>query len=168
MPPHTKQQDEGEEVDLELPASSKAAVFIAPPPLKSTLLDVTLPLSLAAVWLALFGGSSSLLADFHQQLGDLVVTISAWRRQKGELPTNVGLARRITVDAGQADRLPASIVPVRAALRTAPSTCPPLRCSAADGSPPRRLLKYTTPLSNRLGPRQAFNTGACGGPSSAC
>lgn len=107
--PEAASREEGEEVDLELPACSKAAGFAAPPPLKATLLDVTMPLSLAAVWLALFRGSSSLLADFHQQLGDLAVTISAWRRQQ-------------------------------------------------DGSPPRRLLKYTTPLSNRLGPRQAFNT----------
>lgn len=83
-------QEEGEEVDLELPVGGKAAGFVAPPPLKATLLDVTLPLSLAAVWLALFRGSSSLLADFHQQLGDLAVTISAWRRQKGE-PTRRGL-----------------------------------------------------------------------------
>lgn len=73
-------------MDLELPACSKAAGFAAPPPLKATLLDVTMPLSLAAVWLALFRGSSSLLADFHQQLGDLAVTISAWRRQQGEPP----------------------------------------------------------------------------------
>ncbi|KAL4457399.1 hypothetical protein ABPG75_012264 [Micractinium tetrahymenae] len=107
--PAPEEQDEGEEVDLELPAGGKGAGFTPPPPLKATLLDVTLPLSLAAVWLALFRGSSAMLADFHQQLGDLAVTISPWHRQK-------------------------------------------------DGSPPRRLLKYTTPLTNRLGPRQALNT----------
>lgn len=38
----------------------------------------------AALWLALFHNTSSLLASFHQALGDLDISISPWR-QKGEM-----------------------------------------------------------------------------------
>lgn len=104
-------QEDGEDVEVELPAPSKGghpASFEEPLPLKAVLLDVTLPMPLAALWLALFHGSSALLSDFHQQLGDLAVSVSPWREK--------------------------------------------------DDGMPRRVLKYTTPLNNRLGPRQACNT----------
>ncbi|KAI7835596.1 hypothetical protein COHA_010517 [Chlorella ohadii] len=108
--PGAADQDEGEEVSLELPTPAKGSAqlpFPAPPPLKAVLLDVELPISLAALWLALFHNASSLLADFHQQLGDLDISISPWR-QKDDVR--------------------------------------------------RRVMRYTTPLKNPLGPRQARNT----------
>jgi hypothetical protein len=108
--PAATDQDEGEEVSLELPAPAKGSAqlpFPAPPPLKAVLLDVELPISLAALWLAMFHNNSSLLANFHQDLGDLDISISPWR-QKDDVR--------------------------------------------------RRVLRYTTPLKNPLGPRQARNT----------
>ena len=66
---------------MDLPAAGKgpSLPFPAPAPLKAVLLDVELPLSLPALWLALFHGSSGLLAEFHQQLGDLDISVSPWR-----------------------------------------------------------------------------------------
>lgn len=71
---------------MELPPAVKGPQlpFPEPAPLKAPLLDVTLPMPLPTLWLSLFHASSSLLSDFHQQLGDLEVRISPWRRQKGE------------------------------------------------------------------------------------
>ena len=84
-PVFTALQDEGAEAEVELPAGKGPQLpFPQPAPLKATLLDVTLPVSLSALWLALFHNASSLLADFHQQLGDLDIDISRWR-QKGAL-----------------------------------------------------------------------------------
>lgn len=61
-----------------------------------------------------------------------------------------------------------SLARLCAGLGTASWACFPQLIPTADGSPPRRLLKYTTPLSNRLGPRQAFNTGGWGRAPSRC
>ncbi|PSC69072.1 GRAM domain-containing 1B-like [Micractinium conductrix] len=107
--PAPADQDEGEEVDVELPAAPKVLQLPFPEPasLKAVLLDVTVPLSLAALWLALFSNSASLFEDFHRHLGDLDVAVSGWRQKEG----------------GK-----------------------------------RRVLRYTTPLRNPLGPRQARNT----------
>lgn len=69
---------------MELPSGKGPQLPFAPPaPFRSVLLDVTLPMSLAAVWLALFHNASALLSDFHSELGDRDVRISKWRRQKG-------------------------------------------------------------------------------------
>lgn len=70
---------------MELPAQGKGPQlpFPVPAPLKAVLLDVELPLSLGALWLALFHGSSGLLADFHQQLGDLDIRVAPWRLKGG-------------------------------------------------------------------------------------
>jgi hypothetical protein len=71
-------------VQVELP-SDKAPQqpFAEPAPLKAVLLDLTLPMSLAAVWLALFHNASSLLADFHKQLEDRDITVASWRKTRG-------------------------------------------------------------------------------------
>jgi len=45
----------------------------------------TISCAQAALWLALFHNASSLLADFHQQLGDLDISISPWRQKGGFL-----------------------------------------------------------------------------------
>jgi hypothetical protein len=77
-------QEEGEEAQLELPGGKGPQLpFVAPPPLRTPLLDATVPLSLPALWLAFFHNASSLLADFHQRLGDRDVHIASWRRLKG-------------------------------------------------------------------------------------
>lgn len=77
-------QEEGEEAQLELPGGKGPQLpFVAPPPLRTPLLDATVPLSLPALWLAFFHNASSLLADFHQRLGDRDVYIASWRRLKG-------------------------------------------------------------------------------------
>ncbi|KAI3436426.1 hypothetical protein D9Q98_005843 [Chlorella vulgaris] len=75
--------NEGDEVQVELP-SDKAPQqpFAEPAPLKAVLLDLTLPMSLAAVWLALFHNASSLLADFHKQLEDRDITVASWRKTR--------------------------------------------------------------------------------------
>jgi len=74
-------------VQVELPPAPAKGTpqlpFPEPLPLKATLLDVTMPMSLPALWLTLFHGSSSLLADFHKQLGDQEISISPWRLKGG-------------------------------------------------------------------------------------
>lgn len=91
-------QEDGEEAQVELPSGKGPQLpFAAPPPLRTPLLDVTVPLSLPALWLAFFHNASNLLADFHQRLGDRDVSIASWRRLQGAahsclkclLPTSV-------------------------------------------------------------------------------
>lgn len=140
---------------MELPAAGKgpSLPFPAPPALKAVLLDVEVPLTLPALWCALFHASSGRLADFHQHLGDLDIEVSPWRL-KGAW---AALLCSPSVCSGCA------VACRYAALRhhshvgaLAASLLPPR--SADDKR--RRVLRYTTPLRNPLGPRQARNTGA--------
>ena len=45
-----------------------------------------LPPPQGALWLALFHSSSSLLADFHRELGDMDIRVGAWRLKGVPLP----------------------------------------------------------------------------------
>lgn len=105
-------EDVGEAIEIEFPPKPRSLTarlpFVAPPPLKITLMSATFPLSVAELWSHIMSGSSEELAEFHRTgLGELNVSLSTWRRRE-------------------------------------------------DGSR-CRVLRFTTPLHNPLGPREAFN-----------
>ena len=79
------QDDEGEVVEVELPALAVRGAaklpFLPPRPLHHVLLDATFPISLNSLWTYLLSGSSDELASFHRTLGDLDVTLTPWRKR---------------------------------------------------------------------------------------
>lgn len=69
---------------VELPKTAVGAAFSLPGPLPTLLVDLELPLSLAALWEAAFSASSELLADFHALVADFDIVYGPWL-QKGAL-----------------------------------------------------------------------------------
>ncbi len=112
----------------------------------------------AALWLALFHNASSLLADFHQQLGDLDISISPWRQKGGFLVLLRMAAPIAVVCCDTSMRVACSMVQFAGAIFHHCTRVCVLLLSADDVR--RRVMRYTTPLKNPLGPRQARNTGA--------
>ncbi len=55
--------------------------FISPRPLHTVLLEATFPCPIANLWAYLLSGKSSELAQFHQNLGDVDVVLTAWRKR---------------------------------------------------------------------------------------
>lgn len=53
-------------------------------PLPNRLVELTLPVPLGVVWADLFAAGSSLLADFHEGLGDLDIKLTPWLLKDGQ------------------------------------------------------------------------------------
>lgn len=74
--------EEGTPVEISFPTKQPASlpVLPAPTPLKTLLIDITLPMPIAQAWTNLFSNSSSLLSDFHYSLGDVNISESSWKQ----------------------------------------------------------------------------------------
>jgi hypothetical protein len=76
------EEEVGEITSVELPSNGKNDRGFQPPvPLKNSLVHVTVKASLKEVWAAMFSNGSSMLADFHRQIGDRSITQSQWMKQ---------------------------------------------------------------------------------------
>lgn len=79
--PHA--QADGTPCSVELPKAAPPLPFSPPPPLGTRLVDVELPLSLPALWAAVFSGGSQLLLEFHRAVGDVNISYGAWMQKGG-------------------------------------------------------------------------------------